>query len=429
MRAFLLTLLPLSALAGFRMEGYNSGEPGSGPCESHTLSWNDANWTGLQNPHESVEDVACLDFYEDGIPVSMKIDATACSSSSSELIWMTTYDSHGCGNDLDATFNFTDGQCRKQETDPWTCFFIQNNQLLYGRCWNIFSVRLSCWPPPSPRPTPAPSLAPTTIDEAAFWACTQSNCPCATGFQWPGDFGPNATVDITHVRTNAFIAAAVNCFCARCGHYDSLKAWPAYAAGGCGIAQTVVADGSAASQVVLSYYPIDDSTCVATRTMAKDVPDGVCVDPQIAGLAGVKFSCSADGTTYDYEVYGADPNCQGAGDAGVNYSPTLTYNGGSVFALPTPGCYLTADPTAPGQYNSVECFGPDYNSDMTCGAPANTVDAGQTSSSRSRALVAVVVAVAVAVCVGAGAAAAVTVRTVLRLRASSEATVTPAAQP
>ena len=158
-------------------------------------------------------------------------------------------------------------------------------------------------PAPSPRPTPAPSLAPTTIDEAAFWACTQSNCPCATGFQWPGDFGPNATVDITHVRTNAFIAAAVNCFCARCGHYDSLKAWPAYAAGGCGIAQTVVADGSAASQVVLSYYPIDDSTCVATRTMAKDVPDGVCVDPQIAGLVGVKFTCSADGATYDYEVY------------------------------------------------------------------------------------------------------------------------------
>ena len=431
MRALLLILLAWSTEAGFRMEGYDgpNTRDGSGACASHTLSWADAHWTNLQNPHESVDDVACLDFYEKDIPVSMKIDATACSSSSSELMWMTTYDSHGCGNDLDATFNFTDGQCRKQETDPWTCFFIQNNQLLYGRCWNIFSVRLSCWPPPSPRPTPAPSLAPTTIDEAAFWACTQSNCPCATGFQWPGDFGPNATVDITHVRTNAFIAAAVNCFCARCGHYDSLKAWPAYAAGGCGIAQTVVADGSAASQVVLSYYPIDDSTCVATRTMAKDVPDGVCVDPQIAGLAGVKFSCSADGATYDYEVYGADPNCQGAGDAGVNYSPTLTYNGGSVFALPTPGCYLTADPTAPGQYNSVECFGPDYNSDMTCGAPANTVDAGQTSSSRSRALVAVVVAVAVAVCVGAGAAAAVTVRTVLRLRASSEATVTPAAQP
>ena len=173
---------------------------------------------------------------------------------------------------------------------------------------------------------------------------------------------------------------------------------------------------------MLSYYPLDDSTCAATRTMSRAFPDGVCFDPQTTGLAGLKFSCSADGATYAYEVYGADPNCQGAGDAG------------SVFAVPTPGCYLTADPTASGQwYNSAECFGPDYNSDMTCGAPANTVDAGQTSSSRSRStpqsLVAVVVAVAVAVCVGAGAAAAVTVRTVLRLRASSEATVTPVAQP
>ena len=237
-------------------------------------------------------------------------------------------------------------------------------------------------PAPSPQPTPAPSLAPTTIDEAAYHACRQSNCPCERGFEYPGDFGPNATVDITHVRTNAFIAAAVNCFCARCGHYDSLKAWPAYAAGGCGIAQTVVADGSAASQVVLSYYPLDDSTCAATRTMAKAFPDGVCFDPQIAGLAGVKFTCSADGATYDYEVYGADPNCQGAGDAG------------SVFAVPTPGCYLTADPTAPGQwYNSAECFGPEYNSDMSCGAPASTVDAGQTTSRRSRVLFAVVVAI------------------------------------
>ena len=146
MRAVLLALLlPLSTHAGFRMEGYDSGEPGSGPCESHTLSWADAHWTNVQNPHESVDDVACLDIYEDDIPVSMKIDASACSSSSSELIWMTTYDSHGCGNDLDATFNFTDGQCRKQTTDPWSCFFIQNDQLRYGHCWNIFSVRLSCW--------------------------------------------------------------------------------------------------------------------------------------------------------------------------------------------------------------------------------------------------------------------------------------------
>ena len=145
MRALLLVLLAWSTEAGFRMEGYDSGEPGSGPCESHTLSWADAHWTNVQNPHESVDDVACLDIYEDEIPVSMKIDASACSSSSSELIWMTTYDSHGCGNDVDSMFNFTDGQCRKQETDPWSCFFIQNDQLRYGHCWNIFSVRLSCW--------------------------------------------------------------------------------------------------------------------------------------------------------------------------------------------------------------------------------------------------------------------------------------------
>ena len=224
--------------------------------------------------------------------------------------------------------------------------------------------------------TPAPSPRPTTIDEGAYGACRQSNCPCERGFEYPADWGSDATVDINYVRTNAFIAAAVNCVCARCGQYDVIKAWPAYAAGGCDIAQTVVADGSAASQVVLSYYPLDDSTCAATRTMARAFPDGVCFDPQITVL--LKFSCSADGATYDYEVYGADPNCQGAGDAG------------SVFAVPTPGCYLTADPTAPGQwYNSAECFGPDYNSDMSCGAPASTVDAGQTT----RVLFAVVVAI------------------------------------
>ena len=147
MRALLLVLLAWSTEAGFRMEGYDgpNTRDGSGACASHTLSWADSHWTNLQNPHESVDDVACLDFYERDVPVSMKIDATACSSSSSELIWMTTYDSHGCGNDVDSMFNFTDGQCRKQETDPWSCFFIQNDQLRYGHCWNIFSVRLSCW--------------------------------------------------------------------------------------------------------------------------------------------------------------------------------------------------------------------------------------------------------------------------------------------
>ena len=159
-------------------------------------------------------------------------------------------------------------------------------------------------PAPSPRPTPAPSLAPTTIDEAAYHACRQSNCPCERGLQYQ-DWGSDAaaTVDINDVRSNALIAAAVNCVCARCGHYDYFKASPAYAAGVCDIAQTVVVDGSAANQVVLSYYPLDDSTCAATRTLARALPDGVCVDPQIAGLVGVKFTCSADGATYDYEVY------------------------------------------------------------------------------------------------------------------------------
>ncbi|CAH0365615.1 unnamed protein product [Pelagomonas calceolata] len=253
-------------------------------------------------------------------------------------------------------------------------------------------------------------------DEANYGACRQSNCPCQRGFRLPGDWGWDATADINYVRTNAFIAAAVNCACTRCGHYDFIKAWPAYD-GGCGIAQTVVADGSAASQVVLNYYPLDDSTCAATQTKVQAFPDGVCLDPQTTALPFVKFTCSADGATYDYEAYGADPNCQGAADAG------------SAFAIPTPGCGLSADPSAPGEsYISAECFGPDYNSDMSCGAPANTVDAGKkqssgqtTSSRRSRALVAVVVAVAAFA--GACCAAAVTV---LRLRKSSEATVTPA---
>ena len=218
-----------------------------------------------------------------------------------------------------------------------------------------------------------------------YEACYQSNCPCATGFQWPEDWGSDAAVDKTYIRTNAFIAAVINCACTKCGHYDFIQAWPAYAAWVCDIAQTVVADGSAASQVVLSYYPLDDSTCAATRTMARAFPNGVCLDAtgeQIAGLASLKFLCSADGATYNYEVYHLDSNCQGASDPE------------SVFAVPTPGCYLTADPTAPGQwYNSAECFGPEYNSDMSCGAPASTVDAGETSSRRSRALVAVVVAI------------------------------------
>ena len=82
MRALLLVLLAWSTEAGFRMEGYDGPNPrdGSPACASHTLSWTDAGWTNVQNPHESVDDVACLDIYEDEIPVSMRIDASACSA-------------------------------------------------------------------------------------------------------------------------------------------------------------------------------------------------------------------------------------------------------------------------------------------------------------------------------------------------------------
>ena len=51
MRALLLVLLAWSTEAGFRMEGYDSGEPGSGPCGPQ-LSWADAHWTNLQNPRK-----------------------------------------------------------------------------------------------------------------------------------------------------------------------------------------------------------------------------------------------------------------------------------------------------------------------------------------------------------------------------------------
>ena len=50
-------------------------------------------------------------------------------------------------------------------------------------------------------------------DEANYGACRQSNCPCQRGFRLPGDWGWDATADINYVRTNAFIAAAVNCAC------------------------------------------------------------------------------------------------------------------------------------------------------------------------------------------------------------------------
>ena len=77
----------------------------------------------------------------------------------------------------------------------------------------------------------------------------------------------------------------------------------------------------------------------------------------------MKFSCSAAGSTWDYEIYGEDnPTCLGRGIDG------------SAFEAPTPGCYPTKDPNAQGQHNSVECFGPDYNSDMSCGAPTCTKD-------------------------------------------------------
>lgn len=147
----LLGLLPLYAEAGFKMKGYDSGEPGSGPCESHTLSWADSQWTNLENPHTSDADVACLDFYEFDAPVSMLIDASACGSSPAATITLATYDSHGCGADLDQSFDFIDGQCLTQETDPWVCFFINSaGGVSGGHCWNIFSVRLECYDPLAP---------------------------------------------------------------------------------------------------------------------------------------------------------------------------------------------------------------------------------------------------------------------------------------
>ena len=174
MRALLLVLLAWSTEAGFRMEGYDgpNTRDGSGACASHTLSWTDAGFTNLQNPHESVDDVACLDFFETdynsgaSVPLSMKIDATACSSSSSELILMTTYDSHGCGNDVDQVFNFTDGQCRRQDTDPFSCFFMHLGIVYEALCQNLFSVRLSCWDgshPTSGDDDDAPATASTEV--------------------------------------------------------------------------------------------------------------------------------------------------------------------------------------------------------------------------------------------------------------------------
>jgi len=148
MRFILLGLLPLYAEAGFQMKGYDSGEPGSGPCESHTLSWADSQWTNLENPVKSAADVACLDFYEFDAPVSMRIDASACGSSPAATITLATYDSHGCGADLDQSFDFIDGQCLTQDTDPWVCIFINSaGGVSGGHCWNIFFVRLECYDP------------------------------------------------------------------------------------------------------------------------------------------------------------------------------------------------------------------------------------------------------------------------------------------
>ena len=170
MRALLLVLLAWSTEAGFRMEGYDSGEPGSGPCESHTLSWADAHWTNLQNPHESVDDVACLNIYEDEIPVSMRIDASACSAWSSESkIWMTTYDSHGCGHDVDRSTRrlilpMASAASRRRTRGPASS--TRTTRSTHGRCWNIFSVRLSCWDgshPTSDDDDDAPATASTEV--------------------------------------------------------------------------------------------------------------------------------------------------------------------------------------------------------------------------------------------------------------------------
>lgn len=154
--------------------------------------------------------------------------------------------------------------------------------------------------------------------------------------------------------------------CNYCGEYDAMNGqnWPARNERVCEIANEVVADKSTKSQVVLRYYPDSDSTCAGDLTKVKTFYDGLCFDPTAPGLSGMKFSCSAAGNTYNYEIYGeGNSDCQGRGIDG------------SEFAVSTPGCYPTKDPKAQGQHNSVECFGPDYtSSDMTCGAPTCTKD-------------------------------------------------------
>jgi hypothetical protein len=192
-------------------------------------------------------------------------------------------------------------------------------------------------------------------DDAAYDACIQSKCPCTTGLQWPNGWREqSAQDDVNKVRNNAYVAAAVKCMCNYCGEYDKLNGqnWPARMERVCEIANEVVADKSTKNQVVLRYYPDSDSTCAGDLTKVQTFYDGLCFDR-------MKFSCSAAGNTYDYEIYGeGNSDCQGRGIDG------------SVFAVSTPGCYPTKDPNAQGQHNSVECFGPAYkNSDMTCGAP------------------------------------------------------------
>ena len=101
---------------------------------------------------------------------------------------------------------------------------------------------------------------------------------------------------------------------------------------------------------MLSYYPLDDSTCAATQTKAHAFPDGVCLDAtgreQTAGLAGLKFSCSAG--RHNLRLRSIRELTR------IARAPATR----GVAAIPTPGCGLSADPSAPGEwYISTECLG------------------------------------------------------------------------
>ena len=112
---------------------------------------------------------------------------------------------------------------------------------------------------------------------------------------------------------------------------------------------------------MLSYYPIDDSTCATTRTMEKMHDALLLAD----NLAGVKFSCSADGATYDYGIR-SRPELPGRWRRWRQVLPNGNWQFASTHARMLPHC---------GPYRSAIQLRKDqerrYNS-MTRGAPSNT---------------------------------------------------------